>query len=96
MKKERKIEYVCNTVRWFDRVNGNTCHSNMITRCKDGAVIRTEWTYGYGDHYRTTALETMRAAGWVDKSWNEMENNYPIYWEAHDGLKREMIKNGGE
>ena len=51
-----------------------------------------------GNEYKNVSLSeaTMRATGWVDKSWNEMENNYPIYWEAHDGLKREMIKNGGE
>lgn len=96
MKTE--IKYICNAVKWFDKVNGNTYHSVKITRCSDGEQISHEWTYGYGDQYRQTALETMQKAGWIpsDSSlWDyERINNYPIYWGVSKGLKRDMVANG--
>ena len=98
----RQIKYVCNTVKWRDGINGNTYHSCRITRCKDGAVITCPFTYGYGDHYRQTALEAMAQEKWLpvkyrtDDAWcrYERENRYPILWNMRDGLKRECIENG--
>lgn len=96
-----KIKFVCKAVRWFDRVNGNTYHSVRITRTSDKAILGHEWTYGYGDAYKQTALKTMDKFGWLpkeysgDKSWLfERENGYPIEWVVMDGLKRDMIANG--
>ena len=99
---KRKIKFIARAVRWFDRLNGNTYHSVRIERVNDGAVIACEWTYGYGDHYRQTALKAMAEAKWLPVKYRkgarwmsyERENNYPIHWEVHDGLKREMIDNG--
>lgn len=97
---ERKIKFVVDAVKWFDKVNGNTYHSIRATRCEDGAVIAHEWTYGYGNHYQQTALEAMAKAGWLPKKYQkeqwsyESENNYPILWNVRHGLKREMIANG--
>ncbi|MCE5226665.1 MAG: hypothetical protein LLG05_12510 [Porphyromonadaceae bacterium] len=64
-------------------------------------------TYGYGEHYRQTALQAMHAAKWIDngvytddlnKGKNvmlfERENDYPIMWNVTDGLKRDCIANG--
>jgi len=104
---EREIKFVCNAVRWFDRVNGNTYHSVKITRVSDSAVcVSCDICYGYGDHYRQTALEVMNDAGWLPKEYNEKyengakklymferENNYPILWNVTKGLKREMKNN---
>lgn len=96
-----KIKFICVAVRWFDRVNGNTYHSVRVTRCRDNKVIAVEWQYGYGDQYRYTATEAMLKAGWLPKKYNadnyylyERENDYPIYWDCRDGLKREMLANG--
>ena len=97
-----KIEYVCNAVKWWDKVNGNTYHSVRVTRCKDDAVVVGQFQYGYGDHYRQTALEEMDKAGWLPTKysgeknrWNfERENGYPIYWSIRNGLKREAVANG--
>ncbi len=72
---ESKIHFVCNAVKWFDKVNGNTYHSVRITRISDGKVICHEWTYGYNEHYRQTALQTMFKAGWLD---NYLRKHEPI------------------
>lgn len=99
-RAKRQIKYIGKACRWFDRVNGNTYHSVRITRCDDGAVLACEWRYGYGDHYRQTALDEMLKAGWIDAKYTEdkygfeRENNYPIEWQVSDGLKRDMVANG--
>lgn len=104
---ERKIEFVCNAVKWFDRVNGNTYHSVRITRVSDSAVLNScDICYGYGEAYRQTALDLMNEAGWLPEKYNgkhengankhyrfERENNYPILWNVSDGLKRDMKRN---
>jgi len=109
MSKIRKIKFVCNAVRWFDKVNGNTYHSVNVTRLRDGVIIYcdTPYQYGYGEHYRQTALELMLKNKWIPKKYGEpttnmsnqlylydRENDYPIMWNVTDGLKREMIRNG--
>lgn len=104
---ERKILFVCNACRWFDKINGNTYHSVRITRTRDNKVIAHPLTYGYGDSYRQTALEIMMKNGWLPKKYHdthmghdnniyayERENKYPILWEVSDGLKRDAVQNG--
>ena len=97
----KTIKFICKAVKWFDKVNGNTYHSVRITRTEDAKTISHEWTYGYGDAYRQTALNTMLKAGWLPETYNEKniwqyerENNYPIFWDEINGLKRDMIANG--
>ena len=97
----RKIKFICNAVRWFDRINGNTYHSVRVTRCSDEKVITHNMTYGYGEHYRQTALEIMAKNKWMPVRYRgdnaylyERENNYPIEWHVVDGLKRDCIANG--
>jgi hypothetical protein len=98
---EPKIKFLAVAVKWFDKVNGNTYHSVKVTRTRDGAVLACPYSYGYGDQYRQTALDAMFQAGWLPKKYNkdtiylyERENNYPVSWEVHHGLKRDCIKNG--
>jgi hypothetical protein len=85
--------------RWFERTNGNTYHAVRVTRHADGATIRTPMTYGYGDHYRQTALEAMDRAGWLPTEYSgdtrkrmsyDRENDYPIIWNVEDTGKRRM------
>lgn len=97
----RKIKFICIAKRWFDKVNGNTYHSVRITRLKDDKTIVGQFQYGYGEHYRQTALEVMLKAGWLPSQYNndnkysyERENNYPIYWNVSNGLKRDCVRNG--
>jgi len=104
---ERKIKYVATAKRWFDRINGNTYHSVKIIRLKDNKIICCPFQYGYGEHYRQTALKAMAKNKWLPKKYRgesnngvpesymyERENNYPILWEVTDGLKRDCIANG--
>ena len=106
---KRKIKFVVTAARWFDRVNGNTYHACQVTRCRDGAVLRCPWQYGYGDQYRYTALEAMAAAKWIPPRYRqkqphgdlacmsyERENGYPILWNVTDGRKRDMVALGQE
>jgi hypothetical protein len=109
-KKERsnmKIKFIAKAVRWFDRHNGNTYHSVMVTRCRDGKTLAAPFTYGYGDSYKQSALEAMASAKWLPVEYRERhdngshhafcyerENNYPIQWSVADGLKRDCIANG--
>lgn len=100
---EKKIKYICNAVKWFDKVNGNTYHSVRITRVKDNKTIvnQHDYVYGYDGQYQQTALETMLENGWLPKKYNkdniweyERLNKYSIYWNCKTGLKRDMIANG--
>jgi len=104
---ERKIKYICNAARWFDKVNGNTYHSVRIIRVKDNKVIVSPLQYGYGNHYEQTALELMAANKWLPVKYRghtdsgsplaymyARENNYPIHWVVSDGLKRDCVANG--
>ena len=100
MENNRQIKFVVNAVKWFDKVNGNTYHSVRITRVSDSAMLVShDCVYGYGDHYRQTALELLVKNGWIDKRYEnrpwmyERENNYPILWNVRHGLKREMKEN---
>lgn len=98
----RKIKFIVHAVRWFDKKNGNTCHSVKITRLKDDFIICKQMQYGYGDHYRQTAIKLMADCKWLPVKYRkdaehykyERENNYPIIWEVIDGLKRDCIANG--
>ena len=97
IETKSKIQFMAEANKWFDKVNGNTYHSVRITRCSDGAVIKCQFQYGYGDQYRYTALEAMKQAGWI-KTDNihrfERENDYPIHWCCFDTTKRECVANG--
>ena len=104
---KRKILFVVNAVKWWDRVNGNTYHSVEITRTRDGKTIHCPFQYGYGDQYKYTALNAMLAAKWIpaeyaetypsggNKAGNyERENGYPIMWNERHATKRECEANG--
>lgn len=96
-----KRQFTAIAKRWFDKVNGNTYHSVRVIRHKDDKEVRGQFQYGYGDHYRQTALSKMLKAGWLPSKYDEKntwlyerENNYPIIWEVSDGLKRDCVDNG--
>jgi hypothetical protein len=99
--KTMKVKFVVYGARWFDKVNGNTYHSSRIVRTEDGAVIVAPFQYGYGDHYKQTALGAILRHGWLPDKYNdenvysyERDNGYPIEWHVTDGLKRDCVANG--
>ena len=108
MSQARKIKFTCTAARFFDSF-GNTYHSVRITNHKTGETISSgsSLKYGYGDHYRQTALELMADNKWIPVKYrnNDMQadtnihvyermNNYPISWHVSDGLKRDAVYNG--
>ena len=60
----RQIKFTVIAKKWRDRINGNTYHSVRCIRHKDNAVVVGSFQYGYGEHYKQTALYTMYEAGW--------------------------------
>lgn len=107
MSKPRTILFTAHAYRWRDKIYGNTYHSVRITRHSGGATLYCPFRYGYGDHYRQTALDAMARAGWLPPQYDEVQpwdsaaclsyerdNNYPILWIVSDGLKRDCIANG--
>ncbi len=108
MAKQRTIKFNVTAYRFHD-FYGNTYHSVRIVRTKDGEVLTSgkSLVYGYGDHYRQTALEIMAKNKWIPVKYRsedvhaktnihryDMDNNYPISWHVHDGLKRDAVENG--
>ena len=99
MSKRPSYLYTVEAVRWFDRVNGNTYHACRVTRHRDGACVRSAFTYGYDLKYRQTALELMAEKKWLpvkyrqDAEWlsYERENRYPILWCVSDGRKKDVM-----
>jgi acetone carboxylase gamma subunit len=88
--------FTVEAVKWRDSINGNTYHACQITRHADDRILRCPMTYGYGDHYRNTALLAMRNAYWIDNDSNyEVRHNYPIIWIVYNGLKRDLKRVGG-
>lgn len=104
----RQIKFTVIAKKWFDRVNGNIYHSVRCIRHKDNAIVVGSFRYGYGEHYKQTALTVMAKAKWLPKKYRgvddmchhinafdyERENKYPILWTVSDGLKRECVANG--
>ncbi len=88
-----KIKFIGHAKKWFDKYNGNTYHSVRIIRIRDKAVLKCDWTYGYGTQYKVTAKDKMVENKWIPNVRTyERDNDYPIYWidEGH-GLKRDMV-----
>ena len=60
----RVLKFTVVAKKWFDKINGNTYHSVRCIRHKDNAVVVGQFRYGYGEHYKQTALSVMYHAGW--------------------------------
>jgi hypothetical protein len=97
-----KYKFTVEARKWFDKVNGNTYHSVLIidnTTGKSYALPKgVDFTYGYGEHYRQTAMEIMEQNKLIPEKYTgsnrynyERENNYPINWILSEGLKRDMV-----
>ena len=66
----RVIKFTVIAKKWRDKVNGNTYHSVRCIRCKDNAVVVGQFQYGYGEHYKQTALYLMAGEGWLVKKYS--------------------------
>ena len=88
------IKFYVTTQRWTDRVNGNTYHAVQIENLKTGKTIfKSGFTYGYGDHYRQTAIDYLikRKLLKASNRYNhELIRKTIQFAPPIDGLKREM------
>lgn len=75
---DRVIKFTVIAVKWFDKINGNTYHSVRCVRCKDNAIVVGPFQYGYGEHYRQTALYLMADNLWLIKFFSTTN---PEYWK---------------
>ena len=101
LREYKMKRFTVNAIKWFDKANGNTYHSCLVIRHRDGKTLACPYTYGYGDCYQQTALEAMKKADWIRPRLGELYSydrlhNYPMIWIVSHGLKRECIANGGE
>lgn len=72
--------------RWFERKDGNTYHVAVV-RLSDGRELRSERTYGYGDHYLVTAIGLLNAAGFDlprRGSWRDLQAAGMTHYYATD------------
>jgi hypothetical protein len=66
--------------RWFEKTNGNTYHSVEVYDSEGKLLVRVPFTYGYGDHYRQTALAECIKLGLY--SGEEEKNGSPKAWRS--------------
>ena len=94
---ERKIEFVVTVKKWVDRTYGNTYHSVKIEDMEGNIRVSNSCCYGYDDAYKETTLKVLHKNFLLTDVLSirdyERVNNYPIYWNVSEGLKREMINN---
>lgn len=63
------IKYIVEGFRWFDKINGNTYHTIIITTTKDNKrIYESPITYGYGDQYKHTAIDYLIKIGALKES----------------------------
>ncbi len=78
----KKGHLVINRNRWFDKINGNTYHSVQVF--VNGKLIAEQGlTYGYGDHYRQTAIELLEKNGY---SREGKEANWQMFNRLFDSV----------
>ena len=82
--KARSIKTVDVTVKeWFDRINGNSYFSGEVIinyGLSNPKMIKLPFQYGYGDHYRYVALDSIK------KELNCLKK-YNSYWRAFQDNK---------
>lgn len=91
-----------NAKEWFDRANGNSYFSVVITLnfgMEDQKEIGVPFQYGYGDKYRHVVFEQLEKDGYItptDKQytlWQYCEDNNIIlrHSKKERCLKREVV-----
>lgn len=66
--KNTKLQYIVEGRRWFDKVNGNTYHSVVVTDADTGKIVAEQpFEYGYDDQYKETAMKLLVSTGRLSK-----------------------------
>ena len=66
---KQKVKYLIQGLRWFDKINGNTYHTVIITDLINNELIHKSdcLVYGYDDQYRQTAYDILIKKGLVNE-----------------------------
>ena len=96
-----------NGLEWFDKVNGNSYFSAVITLnfgMKTEKSINIPFEYGYGDHYIDVSNKKLIELGYIDTKRKENGSYTPLWQYTRDNniilrtskkencLKRELIQ----
>jgi hypothetical protein len=79
---------------WFDKVNGNSYFAGTVSvnyGMKNAKVLKMPFQYGYGDHYKTEALNELVEAGVITdlkKHQNGSNEGLRKYCERHKIILR--------
>lgn len=65
--------------RWFQKSYGNTYHTATVII--NGEELKSDITYGYGNHYLTTAAELLKTNGFDIPSDNDKAYSLMIKYE---------------
>jgi hypothetical protein len=93
--KNNSPQYLIEGYRWFDKINGNTYHTVVITDLKTGEVIHRSphVVYGYGQQWQHTAYDELKKKGLVkeeDRTNHELNRKRFIYSE-HDVTRKKDL-----
>jgi hypothetical protein len=96
----RKIKTVDITAKeWFDKINGNSYFSAIITinfGMKNSKTLYVPFQYGYGEHYRDMAFQEIKKQLGCFKNHDRYWNAYQSYniidrsFKHENCLKREV------
>ena len=75
MKTTEIKSIAINARRWFQKSYGNTYHTSKVY-INGEYVLTVKETYGYGDHFITTAFEALIKAGVIEG----IETGYDCGW----------------
>lgn len=91
-----------NAKEWFDKVNGNSYFSAIITLnfgMKDSATINISFEYGYGDYFTDRAKQVLVEQGYIKAEplttlWRYcQENNIILRTSKHENCKKRDVLN---
>lgn len=94
--KPVKPQYLVQGYKWFDRVNGNTYHTVIITDLRTGKEIHrdTQMHYGYGDQWKHTSYDILKSKGLVkeeDRHNHELNHQRFVYSETNVNRKKDLF-----
>jgi hypothetical protein len=102
IKKEKTIiqtnrpKYLVEGWRWFDKVNGNTYHTILVTDLDTGEEIyrSPHMEYGYGEQWQHTAYQELTKKGLVkeeDRFNHELNRKRFLYRVTDVTRKKDLF-----
>ena len=97
-KKESfdRPKYLVEGYKWFDKVNGNTYHTVLITDLETEKTVykSTHLVYGYGEQWQHTAYDELKQKGLVkeeDRFNHELNRKRFIYRVTDVNRKKDLF-----